>query len=208
MHDSAYVAALRTGGDRQLAESQGLQWCPGIWPMAVHTTAGLIAATNVALTDGIAGSLSSGLHHAKPGRGDGYCTVNGLVIAAHRLVADHKRVVILDLDAHCGGGTAAMIRTYGLTESVRTFDLSTNTFDHYQPALSGDHLVVVGHQDDDYIDAVGHMLDEIDWAGTDIVLYNAGVDPHPGISRLAITMEELVDVHWETIDSALSAAST
>ncbi len=235
MHDAAYVDALRTGTDRFLAASQGLDWCPNIWAMAVHSTAGVIAAAESALEHGVAGSLSSGLHHAKPERGDGFCTVNGLAITARHLVAAGKRVVILDLDAHCGGGTAAMIRTHGLAESVRLFDLSTSTFDDYPPVHPDDRLAVVRRSDEDYIEAVGDMLDEIDWAETDIVLYNAGVDPHPELERLTIvlrermvfertstentpiawvlaggytgvmTMDELVDLHWQTIAAANEA---
>ncbi|MFT7610580.1 MAG: acetoin utilization deacetylase AcuC-like enzyme, partial [Candidatus Aldehydirespiratoraceae bacterium] len=158
--------------------------------MAVHSTAGVIAATDAALADGIAGSLSSGLHHAKPDRGDGFCTVNGLAIAAARLVANEMNVAILDLDAHCGGGTAAMIRAHDLVDSVRHFDLSTNTFDGYDQAHPDDRLVVVRRDDDAYIDAVERMLDEMDWASTDIVLYNAGVDIHPEFSRVTVTTRE------------------
>jgi len=237
MHHTDYVSALRTGDDPNLAESQGFTWCPEIWDMAVHSTAGVIAATAAALDDGVAGSLSSGLHHANPGRGKGYCTVNGLAISAQRLAARAKNVLILDLDAHCGGGTSAMIRTHDLSGSVRQLDVSTNNFDHYEPAGPADRLLVVEGDDEDYIDAVQIMLDEIDWGETDIVLYNAGVDPHPGISRLgitlrermvftraaaehtpvawvlaggytgAMTMEELVDLHLQTIDAAQTAAN-
>jgi acetoin utilization deacetylase AcuC-like enzyme len=204
--------------------------------MAVHSTAGVIAATDSALDHGVAGSLSSGLHHAKPDRGDGFCTVNGLAVAAARLVADAVRVVVLDLDAHCGGGTAAMITAHDLADSVRHLDLSTDTFDSYEPVHPDDRLVIVD-RDDHYIDAVGRTLDEIEWDDTDIVLYNAGVDIHPELSRLTvtvrermvferaaaeatpiawvlaggyttgITMDELVDLHWQTIHAAIGAAT-
>ena len=232
LHAADYVEALRTGVDEYLAQSQGFDWCPGIWTMAVHTTAGLIAATDAALDDGVAGSLSSGLHHARPEQGAGFCTVNGLAVAAERLVANHKRVVVLDLDAHCGGGTAAMLKDHDLLGSVRQFDLSTNTFDGYDDVRPDDRLVIVRRGDDEYVAAVGDMLDQIDWAGTDIVLYNAGVDIHPQFSRLTValrermvferaaaestpvawvlaggyttgmTMDELVDLHWQTLAAA------
>ena len=237
MHAADYVEALRTGTDRDLAESQGFDWCPGIWPLAVHSTAGVIAATDSALEHGVGGSLSSGLHHARPEHGSGFCTVNGLAIAAARLVGNGLRVVVLDLDAHCGGGTAAMISTHDLAESVRQFDLSTNTFDGYDHVRPDDRLAVVRRGDDVYLEAVGRMLDDIPWADTDIVLYNAGVDIHPEFSRLTvtvrermvferaaaeatpiawvlaggytagITMDELVDLHWQTLDAAAGAAT-
>jgi len=232
MHTVDYVEALRTGEDKSLAESQGFDWCPAVWTMAVHSTAGVIAAADAALVDGVGGSLSSGLHHAKPDHGDGFCTVNGLAVAAARLAADGKRVVVLDFDAHCGGGTAAMIATHDLGESIRHLDLSTNRFDSYQRVHPDDRLVIETGDDSAYIHAAEQMLDEIDWAGTDIVLYNAGVDIHPEMGRLTvatrerlvferantestpiawvlaggytwgITMDELVDLHWQTIDVA------
>ena len=70
--------------------------------------AGVIAATEAAMRDGVGGSLSSGLHHAKPERGDGFCTVNELVVAASAHLERHcdHRIVIVDVDAHCGGGVA------------------------------------------------------------------------------------------------------
>ena len=57
-----------------------------------------------------AGALSSGLHHASTERGNGFCTFNGLALAARALMdggANH--VLILDLDAHCEGGTYEIV---------------------------------------------------------------------------------------------------
>jgi len=50
------------------------------------------------------GSLSSGLHHARRTHGAGFCTFNGLALAAltalEVLTAGAQRVLILNLDAH------------------------------------------------------------------------------------------------------------
>src|SRR5262245_13069774 len=105
-HDMGYVQAVRTGEPRRLAQSQELDWDPGLWPMVLASNGGAVAAVLRALRDGIAGSLSSGLHHARRDQGFGYCTFNGLVIAAEAaLAAGAGDVLILDLDSHCGGGT-------------------------------------------------------------------------------------------------------
>jgi acetoin utilization deacetylase AcuC-like enzyme len=46
-------------------------------------TGGVVAAATDAFRTGrVSGSLSSGLHHARRARGAGYCTFNGLVLAA------------------------------------------------------------------------------------------------------------------------------
>lgn len=237
MHTADYVDALRTGADAWLASSQGFDWDPGIWAMAVHSTAGVIAATESAVADGVAGSLSSGLHHAKPGTGDGFCTVNGLAIAAQRLAAPDSQVVILDLDAHCGGGTQQMLAAHDLHDQVRSYDLSTSAVDTYVPTHPDDRFVLMDGDDDTYLSAVESMLDDIAWDRARIVLYNAGMDPHPEVSKLALTirermvferaaaehvpiawvlaggytwgrttMDDLVDLHWLTIEAAASIA--
>ena len=69
VHDPGYVRAVQTGEPRSLAESQGFDWDPGVWPMALATNGGVVAAALAALADGVAGSLSSGLHHARRGSG-------------------------------------------------------------------------------------------------------------------------------------------
>ncbi|MFD1812307.1 hypothetical protein [Rhodococcus gannanensis] len=78
--------------------------------MVLSSNGGVLAAARSALDEGVAGSLSSGLHHAKADRGDGFCTSNGLVVAARTLLDEGvvRSVLVLDLDAHCGGGTARL----------------------------------------------------------------------------------------------------
>ena len=74
IHSQDYVQALITGSPSILATSQGFSWDKGIWEMALNSTAGVIAATELALQEGAAGSLSSGLHHARRDSGAGFCT--------------------------------------------------------------------------------------------------------------------------------------
>ncbi|MBN1632303.1 MAG: hypothetical protein JW990_21305, partial [Thermoleophilia bacterium] len=110
VHDPDYVRAVQTGTPRHLAESQGFEWDPGLWPMVLSSNGGAVAAAFAALEHGMSGSLSSGLHHARRGHGAGFCTFNGLAMAARAaLAAGAESVLILDLDAHCGGGTASLI---------------------------------------------------------------------------------------------------
>ena len=239
VHADEYVHAIRTGTDAELAGTNGFDWDPGIWRMAIHSTAGVIAATETAMCDGVSGSLSSGLHHAKPDNGDGYCTVNGLVVAASAHLERHPahRVVIVDVDAHCGGGTAACLESAGLAGRVQHLDIYTSPFDRYHPVGAGDVLVRGGQTDEEYLTDVAVLLDAIDWDQTDLVLYNAGMDPHPGISaealaereRLmfetaaardtavawvlaggytwAISMDQLVDLHLLTAQAAARSSS-
>src|SRR6185369_17454869 len=65
VHDPDYVRAVETGAPRARAESQGFSWDPGLWRMVLASNGGVVAAARAALQDGVAGSLSSGLHHAR-----------------------------------------------------------------------------------------------------------------------------------------------
>jgi len=61
-------------------------------------------------------SMTSGFHHACYDAGGGFCTFNGLVIAAQLLRAYYgvTRVGVIDWDAHNGNGTDNIIKKLGL----------------------------------------------------------------------------------------------
>ena len=106
IHQRRYIEAVATGEPRNLAESQGFHWDPGLWRMACAHTSGMVAAAQFAYHNHTnAGSLSSGQHHAGYDSGAGFCTFNGIALAAkYVLDAGANRVLIIDLDAHCAGG--------------------------------------------------------------------------------------------------------
>lgn len=126
----------------------------------------------------MSGSLSSGLHHARKDRGSGFCTFNGLVIAAKRaLEAGATSVMILDLDANCGGGTASLIQCI---LNIRQMDVSVSGFDRYE---STDNCkLVMLTQLSNYLPAIEHALNESMAERPGLVIYNAGMDPFKGCS--------------------------
>ena len=178
VHDPGYVRAVQTGVPRGLAESEGFTWDAGLWPMVLASNGGAVAAALAALQSGVAGSLSSGLHHARRDHGAGYCTFNGLAIAAREaLAAGAASVLILDLDAHCGGGTASLIDR---EPRIWQVDVSVSPFDSYE---SGERarLQIVGDSDQ-YLGEIDRALQDIRRRGPrfDLCLYNAGMDPFEG----------------------------
>jgi len=211
VHDGAYVDALATGEPRRLAESQGFSWDVGLWRAVRASTAGVLSAVDVVLdaadgphegaADGprLSGSLSSGMHHARYATGDGFCTVNALVVAAAHAVARHDvDVTVLDVDAHAGGGTDELLRrhdhTLGLTR-VRHLDLTTKPYDSYValPPRTGDvniEDVRLRGDDDAYLAAVDTLLSELPSGPGNLVLHNAGMDPSPEISFAALAERE------------------
>jgi acetoin utilization deacetylase AcuC-like enzyme len=178
VHSTAYVQAIRTGEPRALAQSQSLKWDAGLGPMVLATNGGTVAAALDAMRHGISGSLSSGLHHARRAAGRGYCTFNGLAIAARAaLQAGARAVLILDLDAHCGGGTAELIAD---EPRIWQQDVSVDDFDQY---ASSDRVRLHMVQDSAcYLAQVDACLQTVDAGGVqlDLCLYNAGMDPHEG----------------------------
>ncbi len=202
VHDPAYVAAVRTGRPRAVAESQGFRWDPGLWPMVLASNGGVVAAALAARRSGIAGSLSSGLHHARHARGDGYCTFNGLALAARAvLAAGAHKVLILDLDAHCGGGTHELL---GADPNVWIVDVAVHTFDGYTP--SGHNTLDVVPTAERYVPTIGARLDALPTRAPafDVCLYNAGMDPYQrcaigglkGIDRSMLEERERLVFGW------------
>jgi acetoin utilization deacetylase AcuC-like enzyme len=223
-----YYDALKYGEPLFLSESNGFTWDYGIYEMAINSTAGVLSAVSEALDNNtVAGSLSSGLHHADQRHGSGFCTVNGLAVASNWLHGHY--VTILDFDAHCGGGTVNMLRHLQIDQRVEQYDLSTNNFDSYNE--DDTHNIIVSTNDADYIRNVDKILNNIN-PSTEIVLYNAGTDPYPTISHdtlaerdatvfqyckdnnipcayvlaggytMSQTMKELVQSHINTLDAA------
>ena len=142
-HSPQYVKALITGDPGYLSETNGFTWDEGIWEMAVNSTAGVLAACKTVLST----TSKSGLHHASTGQGSGYCTVNGLAIAANYL--NNSEITILDFDAHCGGGTVNMLRDLNIDHRVSQYDLSTNFFDSYDE--DENHMISVAKDDEEYL---------------------------------------------------------
>ena len=202
VHDPEYVRAVETGSPRDLAESQGFSWDPGLWPMVLSSNGGAVAAALTALQHGTAGSLSSGLHHARRGSGAGFCTFNGLAIAARAaLAAGARSVLILDLDAHCGGGTASLIAD---EPRVWQIDVSVSSYDRY-PSSERTRLALV-ERSPDYLPTIRRLLDEADGRAPqfDLCLYNAGMDPYEhcstgglsGITRDVLADRERLVFEW------------
>ncbi len=190
IHTEQYVAAVKTGRPRQLAQSSSFTWDPGIYTMARAHVAGMIAATQDALTNKCcAGSLSSGMHHAAHERGAGYCTFNGL--AAAMLVARQlgaRRILCLDLDAHAGGGTWDIMRRMFDNDVVQV-DVTVSAFDTWTPEGES-RLDIVSPGD--YRTAVERALG---YASTlekfDFIVYNAGVDiRNSGVSESDLVARE------------------
>ena len=73
---------------------------------------GTVQAALFALKYGVAFNIAGGTHHAFTDRGEGFCLLNDIAIAANYLREKKlaKQVLVVDLDVHQGNGTAQIFR--------------------------------------------------------------------------------------------------
>lgn len=119
-----------------------------------------------ALRDGISASLTSGFHHAGPGAGWGFCTFNGLMVAAMRLLKEGRaeRVAIVDCDYHYGDGTQAIIDAHRLGDRVLHVSLG-HRFHRPEHALP-------------YLETMSALRGQFRDFDPGLILYQAGADVH------------------------------
>jgi acetoin utilization deacetylase AcuC-like enzyme len=189
VHSPAYLAAVRTGEPRALAESQKFPWSPALFPSVCLTNGAVLAAARAAFETGVAAAVASGFHHAQAERGEGFCTFNGLVVAAERLRAEGRvrRVAVLDLDLHYGNGTARLAATRPWLHALSIYGNDYHDNQAYRDVTIRRHVDGANHRswalpagcDGGQLQAtLAAVLPELIAAGRpDLVLYQAGADP-------------------------------
>lgn len=159
-HDEDYVRgifALREANGfrtRSEAVNASLPW----------TTGAMLTAARWALSErAVACAPVSGFHHAHWDEAAGFCTFNGLMVTALALQHDCPglRVGILDYDFHYGDGTDDIIDT--LEPAGIVHRSAGKRWKH--PDQATDFLAAIRND----LHAMKHC---------DIVLYQAGADPH------------------------------
>lgn len=124
----------------------------------------------------ISGALAGGTHHAFRDHGEGYCTFNDIAIATfYALQNSVSRVLILDLDAHQGNGTAALFAS-----EPRVFTFSMHCEDNYprpKEKSSLDLGLPRGAQDACYLKLLkDHLPQILEFFEPELVFFQAGVD--------------------------------
>lgn len=158
-HDRSFVEdvlALRRDngfGNRSMQVAAALPWTTG----SMHS-----AARHVLNHGGVAAAPSSGFHHAGYDHPAGFCTFNGLMVTALKLKAEARiaRIGILDCDEHFGDGTAALIDRHRASGWVAHV---TAGQDYPRDANK-------------FLAALPRLVQQ--FAGCDLLLYQAGADPH------------------------------
>ncbi|HWV12515.1 MAG TPA: histone deacetylase [Sphingobium sp.] len=191
VHDPAYVeevASLTVPADKE--RRIGFAVSERVMRRSMLSPGGTLAAAKLAMVHGYAANAAGGSHHALFDTGAGYCVFNDLAIAANRLIGegDAQRVLILDLDVHQGDGTAQLMEG---RDDVFTLSIhAEKNFPLRKMRSSLDVALRDGVGDADYLATLMEVLPQtLDSFGPDLILYQAGVDPHAEdrLGRLALS---------------------
>jgi acetoin utilization deacetylase AcuC-like enzyme len=154
-----------------------------------YTSGAMLAAARAAVANGaVAVAPCSGFHHAHFEMAGGYCTFNGLIVAAQVLKTggEVRRVGILDFDQHYGDGTDDIIGHLGL-----------HYIEHYS---AGQHWYSPD-QAKEFLSAIPAIVERM--ADCSLILYQAGADPHVDDPLGGwLTTEQLAERDWKVFETA------
>ncbi|MBC7569135.1 MAG: histone deacetylase [Spirosoma sp.] len=178
VHTPDYVHALKTQTvDPKMVRRIGFPLTPELIEREWIITQGTIECTQKAKQDGVAMNVAGGTHHAYPDRGEGFCMLNDVGVAAHYLLetGQVKQILVIDLDVHQGNGTAVMFQ-----HEPRVFTFSMHGRDNYPLKKEQSDLDVelpTGTADELYLNTLYDTLPAlITRVQPDFLFFVSGVD--------------------------------
>lgn len=208
VHSPGYVQAYYEGTlDAKAQRRIGLPWSPALVNRTCTAVGGTILTARLALEYGLACNTAGGTHHAFPDYGSGFCIFNDLAIAPRVLQKEGlvEKVLIVDLDVHQGDGTALI---FADDPTVFTFSMHCEVnFPGTKQQSDLDVPLPVGMEDDEYLQTLAQYLpDLLSEFQPDLVLYDAGVDPHVGdrLGKLALTDTGLLRREMQVLTTCVS----
>lgn len=144
---------------------------------SLSSSGGTLEVALYALENNISLNIAGGTHHAFTYKGEGFCVLNDIAIAACWLMEKQqiKRILVVDLDVHQGNGTAQIFR-----DDSRVFTFSMHGKDNYPlkketsdldialPAYTGDIA---------YLELLSYWMPRlIEEQKPEFIFYQAGVD--------------------------------
>ena len=209
VHARDYVDAYRQGKlDSRAQRRIGLPWSPALVRRTCMAVGGTVLTAKLALEQGLACNTAGGTHHAFPTYGSGFCIFNDLAIAVRVLQQASlvQTVLIVDLDVHQGDGTACIFRD---DPDIFTFSMHCAVnFPSTKQHSDLDVPLPAGMEDDAYLQTLAAYLpDLLSQFQPDLVLYDAGVDPHLGdrLGKLALTDTGLFRREMQVLSTCVAA---
>ncbi len=143
----------------------------------LRITQGTIDCCHFALQYGAALNVAGGTHHAFADRGEGFCLLNDMAVAANLLLHNKlaSQIAIIDLDVHQGNGTAKIFEN-----EPRVFTCSMHGGHNYPFIKEKSDLDIPlkdGTGDQEYLEILKGTLEFIHvTVKPDFIFYLSGVD--------------------------------
>lgn len=180
-HDPKFVKYVLT---RKINNGHGNK-IKRVTDSCLWTNGSIIASAKAAITERITCSPSSGHHHSHRSSAGGFCTFNGLCVAAIKAINEGlvSRVGIVDCDAHWFDGVVDIIDRLELHDIVKAWSFGGQ--------FGGRRS---GFRQDDLLQQLGETLAGMKDDGVELIIYQAGADPYvndPLCCGGGMTIEEL-----------------
>jgi len=138
---------------------------------------GTVMAAFDALDSGVGFNIAGGTHHAFTNRGEGFCLLNDIALAASALLHQTgiKKILVVDLDVHQGNGTAEIFKN---DKRVFTFSMhGKNNYPHRKEQSDLDVPLLDGTDDKTYLNLLDNYLKTlVDDFQPEFIFFQSGVD--------------------------------
>jgi acetoin utilization deacetylase AcuC-like enzyme len=191
-HDALYWHRLK---NQQLSRTEirktGFPMSKQLVEREVTIMQGTLQAARYALEYGIGFNIAGGTHHAFTDRGEGFCLLNDIAIAANYLLENEgiRQVLVVDLDVHQGNGTAEIFRD---KPEVFTFSMhGARNYPMHKEKSDLDIALADNTDDDTYLqlltENINRLVDEVQ---PDFMFFQSGVDvlESDKLGRLALSI--------------------
>jgi acetoin utilization deacetylase AcuC-like enzyme len=129
------------------------------------------------MRDSVALNVAGGTHHAYANRGEGFCLLNDMAVAANYLLHQKqvKQILIIDLDVHQGNGTAKIFEN---NSNVFTFSMhGEHNYPFHKERSDLDIPLKDGTDTSTYLSMLKEELPKlIDKVKPDFAFFLSGVD--------------------------------
>jgi histone deacetylase 11 len=161
-----------------------------------YAVGGTLLACRLALEHGLAINLGGGYHHAASGWGGGFCVYADAPLAAKALHDEGlaRKVLVVDLDAHQGNGTASVFRGWPWASILDLYE--DDIFPTWKEPEDYPVPLRAGTTGVEYLEVVRAFVPEaLDDVRPNLVIYNAGSDPFVDdpLARLRLTRNDLAE---------------
>jgi len=193
-HDKDYLNKLIT---QTLSASEqrkiGFPQSPQLTHRELMITQGTIDCCMYAVEYGVSLNIAGGTHHAFADRGEGFCLLNDMAVAANYLLKENKarKILIIDLDVHQGNGTAKLFEK---NDAVFTFSMhGAHNYPFHKEHSDLDLPLKDGTDGTTYLSLLRETLPHlVKTVQPDFAFYLSGVDilETDKFGKLKVTLEE------------------